>query len=349
MNVTIQEFVTAMIKTPAFAVTVLLILGVILVNGWTDAPNAIATTVATGTLGIRSAIFFAAVMNFFGLWMTTRGDSLVAVSLYHLAEFEDGSGRGITALCAAFVAIILWAVFAWWWGIPTSESHALIAGLSGASIALGSSVSGINRTEWMRVFGGLFGSLAVGTLAGAGFCILFLGLSNKTKKRVDSSQLRTLQILACGAMAFLHGAQDGQKFLGVLLLGIHLHGQILYVSDTGIPCWMILLCAGTMAAGTALGGRRIIEKVGKELVPLEPTQALAADAAGILSLALATILGIPVSTTHAKTAAILGAGAAAHETPVNWKLASEMLLTWIVTFPGCGILGFVVTKLFLCG
>lgn len=345
MNVTIQELVTAMIKTPAFAVTVVLILGVILVNGWTDAPNAIATTVATGTLGIRSAIFFAAAMNFLGLWLTTRGNSAVAASLYHLAEFEDGSGRGIVALCAAFAAILLWSVFAWWWGIPTSESHALIAGLSGASVALGSSVSGINRLEWIRVFAGLFGSIAIGCIAGAAFCLLFRKL--ETKKQVNPRRQRHLQILACGVMAFLHGAQDGQKFLGVLLLGIHLHSRMFYESGHPIPGWMVLLCAGTMALGTALGGRRIIQKVGNELVPLEPPQALAADAAGILSITLATMLGIPVSTTHAKTAAILGAGATVSRSSVNWKLASEMMLTWIVTFPGCGILGFVVTKLFL--
>ena len=343
MDISFAAFWGQVTANPMLMISVFLTLAVIFVNGWTDAPNAIATTVATGTLGIRSAIFFAAAMNFLGLWLTTRGNSAVAASLYHLAEFEDGRGRGIVALCAAFAAILLWSAFAWWWGIPTSESHALIAGLSGASVALGSSVSGINRFE--RVFAGLFGSIAVGCIAGAAFCLLFRKL--ETKKQVNPRRQRHLQILACGVMAFLHGAQDGQKFLGVLLLGIHLHSRMFYESGHPIPGWMVLLCAGTMALGTAFGGRRIIQKVGNELVPLEPPQALAADAAGILSVTLATVLGIPVSTTHAKTAAILGAGAAVSRSSVNWKLASEMMLTWVVTFPGCGILGFVVTKLFL--
>lgn len=173
------------------------------------------------------------------------------------------------------------------------------------------------------------------------------GLCRRLLERLSPSLplCRRGQLAGAGAMAFLHGAQDGQKFLGVFLLGAAL-AQGGGVSQTfSVPGWLMLLCAAVMALGTAMGGRRIIETVGRDMVILAPREGLAADLGGGLCLLLCTLAGLPVSTTHAKTAAILGAGSAGGGT-VNHRVAARIALTWLFTFPGCGLLGFLLASLF---
>ncbi|HML38026.1 MAG TPA: inorganic phosphate transporter, partial [Bacillota bacterium] len=149
MTVSLGDFIVQLFSNPALVVTVLLTLGVILVNGWTDAPNAIATCVSTRSMGPRAAILMAAVFNFCGVFVMTMVNATVAMTIYKMVDFGGNSGDALIALCAALFAIVLWAVAAWWFGIPTSESHALIAGISGAAIALQGGMSGINGSEWI--------------------------------------------------------------------------------------------------------------------------------------------------------------------------------------------------------
>ena len=245
----------------------------------------------------------------------------------------------LSALCAALCAIVLWAVLAWRFGVPTSESHALVAGLTGAALALPGGLDNIRAGAWGRVLLGLVLSVALGWWVG--------GLCRRLLERLHPSLplCRRGQLAGAGAMAFLHGAQDGQKFLGVFLLGAAL-AQGGGVGQTfSVPGWLMLLCAAVMALGTAMGGRRIIETVGRDMVILAPREGLAADLGGGLCLLLCTLAGLPVSTTHAKTAAILGAGSAGGGT-VNHRVAARIALTWLFTFPGCGLLGFLLASLF---
>jgi PiT family inorganic phosphate transporter len=245
------------------------------------------------------------------------------------------------------VAIVLWATAAWRGGIPTSESHALIAGLTGAAIAMQNGLSGVNGAEWVKVLYGLL----LSTFLGFGMGILVVRLIEMLFRKVDRRKttgfFQKAQIGGAATMAFMHGAQDGQKFMGVFLLGMALsqgNGQ----SDIfEIPFWLILLCSLVMGLGTSIGGLRIIKAVGMDMVKLETYQGFAADIAGAGCLFVSSLTGIPVSTTHTKTTAIMGVGAAKRLRSVDWSVVSEMVMTWILTFPGCGLIGFIMAKLFL--
>ncbi len=340
MSISFLDFIHYFINNPALRITTILILGVILVNGWTDAPNAIATCVATGALEMEKAIRMAALFNFAGILFMTTINAKVASTIYHIVDFGSHSQIALTALCAAMTAIIVWAAGAWYFGIPTSESHALIAGLSGASIAIYGGTGGIHGTEWIKVLYGLLFSLVLGV--GLGIC---MGkLVSKTKQGHNYGKA---QIASAAAMAFMHGAQDGQKFMGVFMLGIFLAKGQTEVTNFKIPFWMMLLCSITMFLGTAIGGRRIIQTVGVEMVELKSPQGFAADMAGVVCLFLSTVIGIPVSTTHVKTTAIMGVGAASDISHINKKIVKEMILAWILTFPGCGLIGYLMAKFFM--
>ena len=345
MPLSLPEFLCQMTASPALTLTVLLTLAVLLVNGWTDAPNAIAAAVVTGALPFRPAVGLAALCNLLGVLCVTAVNTSVAETIYSIASFGGGPRAALAALCAAMASIVLWAAAAWWFGIPTSESHSLIAGLTGAAIAIQNGIGGINMGEWVKVLYGLVLSLALGFLAGWGICRLVILVCAGMDRRKTNGFFQGAQIFAAAAMSFMHGAQDGQKFLGVFLLGAAL-AQGGGVGQTfSVPGWLMLLCAAVMALGTAMGGRRIIETVGRDMVILAPREGLAADLGGGLCLLLCTLAGLPVSTTHAKTAAILGAGSAGGGT-VNHRVAARIALTWLFTFPGCGLLGFLLASLF---
>ena len=347
MSISLNEFLSQLFSNPALAITVLLTLGVIMVNGWTDAPNAIATCVSTRSMGVRAAIIMAAVMNFAGVFVMTAINATVAETIYNMVDFGGESHQSLIALCAAMFAIVAWAVAAWYFGIPTSESHALIAGLSGAAIALPNGFGGINGAEWIKVIYGL----VLSTLLGFGLGWLSAKLTEVTFRRVDRRKTGTFfrwaQIAGGGAMAFMHGAQDGQKFMGVFLLGVFLSQGRSDVTSFAIPVWLMVLCSVVMALGTSIGGYRIIKSVGMDMVKLEKYQGFSADLAGAACLMISSFSGLPVSTTHTKTTAIMGVGAARRMSSVNWGVVREMMLAWILTFPGCGIIGYLMSKLFI--
>ena len=347
MSVDLGQFLSMLTTNPLLPVTVLLTLGVILVNGWTDAPNAIATCVSTRAISPKAAIVMAAIFNFLGVLVMTIVNSKVAMTIYNMVDFGGNTRDASVALCAALFAIVVWATAAWKFGIPTSESHALIAGLSGGAIALHSSLSGINPAEWVKVLYGLVLSTFLGF--GMGFLSTKIteAIFRRTDKRKSVGFFKNAQVFGGAAMAFMHGAQDGQKFISVFLLGIFLVNGQSSVNNIAIPIWLMVLCSLVMGIGTSIGGYRIIKAVGMDMVRLKPHQGFAADFAAAGCLLISSLTGTPVSTTHTKTTAIMGVGASMRIKAVDWSIVKEMVLTWILTFPGCGLLGFLMTKLFM--
>lgn len=225
MTISLADFISQLIANPPLAITALLTLGVILVNGWTDAPNAIATCVSTRSIGVRKAILMAAVMNFAGVLVMTTINATVAQTIYNMVDFGTDAHQSLVALCAAMVAIVTWATAAWVFGIPTSESHALIAGLSGAAIALHGGLDGINGAEWVKVIYGLVLStllgFGLGWLCAKGTVLICRGMD----RRRTAGFFRWAQIGGGAAMAFMHGAQDGQKSWGSFCLEFFSHRE----------------------------------------------------------------------------------------------------------------------------
>lgn len=343
----ILQFWNQMTANPLLFIAVTLTLGVILVNGWTDAPNAIATCVVTRCMPPKAAILMAAVFNFLGVFVMTLLNATVAETITKMVDFGTNPDLAIIALSAALFAIVLWATLAWVFGIPTSESHALIAGLTGSAIALHGSFGGVNGAEWIKVIYGIGISVGLGFGLGWIVCKLVTILFYKANRPKTEPFFRGAQIIGAASMAFMHGAQDGQKFMGVVLLCVYMsQGQSL-PSDIHIPIWLMIVCSVVMAAGTAMGGKKIIKSVGMDMVKLEKYQGFSADIAAALSLLICSVFSLPVSTTHAKTTSIMGVGAVKRVSAINFGVVKEMVLTWVLTFPGCGLVGFLMTKLFI--
>ena len=344
---TISQFIQQLSETPALWITVVLTLGVILVNGWTDAPNAIATCVATRAMKPRNAIAMAAVFNFLGVLVMTLLSPKVAETIYNMGDFGSNAHEASIALSAAMFAIVVWAVLAWAFGIPTSESHALIAGITGSAIAMHNNLDGVNGAEWGKVLFGLVFSLVIGFALGYAVTKLIQRLCRRMNYRKANGFFDKGQVVAAAGTAFMHGAQDGQKFMGVFLLGLALAQGNVSPGAVNVPVWLMILCSLVMACGTSIGGMKIIKSVGMDMVKLEKYQGFAADISATAGLLVCSVTGMPVSTTHAKTSAIMGVGAAKRMRAVNWSVAKEMVFTWILTFPGCGLIGFLMTKLFI--
>ena len=347
MDVSFLYFVNEMGSSAILTITVLLTLGVIFVNGWTDAPNSIATCVTTRCMNARPAIIMSAIFNFLGVLIMTHLNASVASTISNMVDFGTNTQMALVALCAALFSIVVYSVGASIFGIPTSESHSLIAGLSGAAIAIQGGVGGINFDEWVKVLYGLALSLLLGFASGWLICKLVTILCRNIELRAANRFFRVAQIAGAAGMSFMHGAQDGQKFIGVLFLGLAFaHGQG-SVAGMEIPVWLMLLCSVVMALGTSVGGEKIIKSVGMDMVKLERYQGFCADLAGALCLLYSSLFGIPVSTTHTKTSAIMGVGAVKRLSAINFSVVKDMMLTWIFTFPGCGLISFVMAKVFM--
>lgn len=343
----IVNFVKQMMENPMLFVSAMLTLGVILVNGWTDAPNAIATCVSTRAIEVRKAIIMAAIFNFLGVFIMTMVNASVAMTIYNMVDFGGNAKMALIALCAAMAAIVIWATAAWYFGIPTSESHALIAGISGAAVALQNSFEGINPREWVKVIYGIFLSTILGFVLGYVVLKITVFLFKDQNRMKCEKIFSRAQVAGGAAMAFMHGAQDGQKFMAIFLLGAALAGGQADASNFEVPIWLMILCSAVMGLGTSIGGYRIIKSVGMDMVKLKPYQGFAADLSATLCLLLSSLTGIPVSTTHTKTTAIMGVGAARRISNVNWAVVKDLVLTWVCTFPGCGLLGYMIAKLFI--
>ena len=312
----------------------LLILGAEFVNGWTDAPNAIATVVSTRSLTPFQAVVMAAVLNLVGVFSGTAVAQTIGKGII------DPKAVDLVTVGGAMVGIILWSSVAARWGIPTSESHALVAGLAGAGLATAG--PGVLVWEgWRKVLIGLVFSTFLGFLGGLLVITAIYWLFRRAVPGKVRGPFRWLQVLSSGFMAFSHGSNDGQKFMGAFTLALVL-GNVL--PEFVIPTWVILLCAATMAVGTLTGGWRIIKTMGMRITKLEPYQGFAAEMAAATTITIASRLGIPLSTTHTISTAIVGVGAARGASAVRWGVTMELVTAWILTFPICAIISWVVVK-----
>jgi PiT family inorganic phosphate transporter len=310
----------------------LLILGAEFVNGWTDSPNAIATVVGTRSLTPLQAVIMAAVLNLLGVLSGTAVAATIGKGIV------DASVIDLTTIAGAMISIIIWSSLAAQLGIPTSETHALVAGLAGAGLAA-AGPNALLWEGWKKVLLGLFFSSVLGGLGGLIVMVAVYWLFRRAVPAKTRGTFRILQILSSGFMAFAHGSNDGQKFMGVFTLSLVL-GGVLPVFD--IPLWVILACASVMALGTLTGGWRIIKTMGMKLTRLETHQGFAAEVAAASVIEAATRFGIPLSTTHTITSAIIGVGATRGGFAVNWGVARRLVMAWILTFPICGLISYLV-------
>ncbi len=322
--------------------TVFFTLAVAFVNGWTDAPNAIASCVVTRCLSMKKAVVMASLCDFAGAMIMGLFSSRVINTVAGLIGFE---ANGMQAICAAMSSVAVWATAAWAFGIPTSESHALMASLMGAGIAAESGFRTVALAEWRKVFFGLFLSVLLGFFSGFIISKITVYTFKRREKEACDIIFKRAQITASALMSFMHGAQDSQKFAGILLIVFSLSG-FENVSET-ISFPMLMVSSLVIALGTATGGGRIIKAVGMDMIRLRRDQGFSADAAGAFCLLISTAFGLPVSTTHTKTSAILGVGASKSIKAVNWSVACEMAAAWLLTFPGCVLLGYLMTQIFI--
>jgi PiT family inorganic phosphate transporter len=327
-----------MLDTHVLLIVVLgLVLAAEFVNGWTDSPNAIATVVSTRVLSPYQAVIMATVLNAVGAMSGT------AVAATIGKDIVRPEAINLVTVGAAMVGIVFWSTLAWYFGLPTSESHALIAGLTGAALATSGPAS-LLATGWNKVLIGLMFSTFLGFFGGLLLMtLLYRGLAH-TRPGTVRRTFGRLQILSAAFMAFSHGSNDGQKFIGVFTLSLLLGGII---PEFNVPLWVIILCAATMGIGTAVGGWRIVKTMGLRLTKLEPVHGFAAETGAALTIELATRLGIPLSTTHTISTSIVGVGATRRLSAVRWGLTFEIVAAWILTFPICGAIGWLATKFVL--
>ncbi|MBI2070721.1 MAG: inorganic phosphate transporter [Elusimicrobia bacterium] len=317
------------------AVVLLLILGAEFVNGWTDAPNAIATVVSTRSLSPFQAVLMAAVFNLAGVFSGTEVAKTIGKGII------DAQVVDLTTIGGAMVGIIFWSTLASRWGLPTSESHALVAGLAGAGLATaGPGV--LLWVGWKKVLLGLVFSTFLGFGGGLLVMSAVFWIFRKAAPGSVRGLFRYLQILSSAFMAFGHGSNDGQKFMGAFTLALILGGQL---SEFVVPHWVIFLCAGTMAVGTMTGGWKIMKTMGMKMTKLSTHQGFSAELAAATTIELASRLGVPLSTTHTISTAIMGVGSARRFSAVRWGVTGQIITAWILTFPICGFVSFVAVKL----
>jgi PiT family inorganic phosphate transporter len=315
----------------------LLILAAEFVNGWTDAPNAIATVVGTRALAPRVALALASVFNLLGVLSGTAVATTIGKGII------DPSAVNLTTVGGAMVGIIVWSSIAARWGLPTSETHALVAGLAGAGLAsAGPSV--LVWTGWQKVFIGLVFSSLLGFAGGVGVMLALYWLFRRATPGKVRSLFRWLQIASSAFMAFSHGSNDGQKFMGAFTLALVLAGVL---PTFVIPLWVVGLCALVMAAGTSIGGWRIMRTLGMRLTHLKTHQGFAAETAAASTITVASALGIPLSTTHTISTAIIGVGVVHGMRAVRWGITRELVTAWVLTFPICAAISWGVVTLLL--
>ena len=317
-------------------IIVILALSFDFTNGVHDAANAIATTVTTRALSMGKAVALAAVLNFIGAIVST------AVAKFIGKGLVDAAVVTLPIIAAALIGAIAWNLLTWYYGLPSSSSHALIGGLIGAALfAFGPGsvhLSGLTKTII---------ALITSPLAGFGVAYLLMrGLLRVVQDRPFTPTMRgfrRLQLLSAAFMAFSHGSNDAQKTMGVVTLA--LISSHLIPSQSGVPLWVILASAAAMALGTGVGGWRIIKTMGSKLVDLTPAHGFAAETAAAAVIMVATHLGLPISTTHVIASSILGVGATRRAHSVRWATATNIVLAWVLTIPGAGLVAGLIALL----
>ena len=303
------------------------------INGFHDTANAIATTVYTRALPPRVAILMSALMNFIGALMSEK----VAMTIAHgLVDVQ----LELYVILAALLGAIIWDLFTWWQGIPSSSSHALIGSLIGATIVFS---HGTQHIIWegvlMKVVVPLFTSPIIGLMLGFIFMKLVFELFANWKPSRANGLFHKAQIASSMFMAYSHGNNDAQKTMGIITLALIGSGEL--AAGSGVPLWVKLFCAATMALGTSIGGQRIMKTVGGGVTKLEPVVGFVSETSSAIAIETMTAFGAPVSTTQVVTTAIMGAGSAKGAKKVRWGVAGSIVKAWFTTLPATMVLGGV--------
>ncbi len=320
------------------------------INGFHDAANAIATVVSTGVLPIRTAVLLAGVLNFVGAVTGTAVAKTIA------SGFTDAATVTQVVVLSALVGAAAWNLITWWFGIPSSSSHALVGGLAGAVVAH----AGLGAFKWSALVQKILVPLVLSPTIG--FVVAFLlmiglmWLVRHLRPATVHSGSRRAQLLSAMLMAFSHGSNDAQKSMGIITLALlsfaaagsalpaWLPGWVMPANADLVPLWVVVVCALAIALGTAGGGHRIIKTMGTKIIRISPLQGFAAETAGAVTILAASHLGIPVSTTHCINACIMGVGASKRVSAVRWGVATNILIAWVVTLPFSGALAWVTQK-----
>jgi PiT family inorganic phosphate transporter len=306
-------------------------------NGFHDAANAIATAVSTRALTPRIALVMAAIMNFVGAFLGQK----VAQTVSEVIDLSQISSRShaLVIVLAGLVGAIAWNLVTWYFGLPSSSSHALIGGLVGAALAAGGTVRWATIID--KVVIPMIASPLVGFVLAFGVMLSIMWIFRRRNPHRVSRGFRLAQTVSAAALALGHGLQDAQKTMGVIFLALVTGG---YVSpDSGLPLWVIFSAATAISLGTYSGGFRIMRTLGRKIIHLDPPRGFAAESVGALVLyTTAFVWHAPVSTTHIITSAIMGAGATRRLSAVRWGVAGNILVAWVSTFPAAGLFAAVV-------
>lgn len=299
-------------------------------NGFHDAANAIATSVSTRALRPRTALLMAAVMNLIGALLGTGVAETIGSGII---ETPDGV-HGLTVVFAGLIGAVVWNLITWWFGLPSSSSHALIGGLAGAGLASASQV------QWRVIGDKVVIPMVVSPLIGFIFAyvvmVALLWLLRNATYRPAMRRFRYLQTISAALMALGHGLQDAQKTMGVIFLALVAHGWA--NPDDGIPLWVKLAAASAISLGTYSGGWRIMRTLGRKMIELDPARGFVAETVSASVLyATATFWQAPVSTTHTITSAIMGVGATRRLSAVRWGVAGNIATAWVLTIPAAGL------------
>jgi len=310
------------------------------INGFHDTANAIATSVATRVLPIRTAIIMAAVLNFIGAFMSEKVARTISSGIV-----TDEKMLSLPVVTAALLAAIIWNLLTWYFGIPSSSSHALIGGLIGASVVHSFSLSVVSwETVLQKVIFPLLASPILGYLAGFIFMKFLFKVLSKVSNSIVTRVFSKLQIVSAAFMAFAHGSNDAQKSMGIISLALLISGNM--TASDSIPPWVKVACALAMALGTSIGGWKIIKTMGVNMIKLQPIGGFAAETGAALVIETATAFGMPVSTTHVISTAIMGVGSSKRLSAVRWSLARNIVWAWVLTIPLTMLLGGVITSIF---
>lgn len=294
-------------------------------NGFHDAANAIATAVSTRAMTPRIALAMAAVMNVLGALVSTKVAATVGKGIINPPTGRDG----LIIVMAALLGAIVWNLGTWWFGLPSSSSHALIGGLIGAALAGSEGVKWSNMVD--KVVIPMVGSPLTGLVLGYLFMLLLLWMFRRSNYHRTHRRFRWAQVVSSAAMAFGHGSQDAQKTMGVIALTLVVSGHL--GREEAIPLWVILSAAGAIAAGTYAGGWRIMRTMGRRIYSLNPVSGFAAQSVASGVLFTTAQFGLPISTTHVISTSIMGAGATRRLSAVRWGVAGNIVGAWILTIP----------------
>ena len=322
-------------------ITIFIIVLLIFTNGITDAPNAIATLVGAKVMNFRKAAFISAIFNLIGIIVMSFVNISVANCISSVVNLYGGV-IGIICLISAMISVIIFALVAMLFGIPTSETHGLIAGLTGSGIAL-YGIRSISFHEWFYVLFGLFFSVC-GTLI---LSYIISKILKNVLSRAKDKTISNFQVMGMCAMSFMHGAQDGQKFIGILILYNYILKNM-KMPETINPkdnVHIIIFVAIIMFIGVSIGGKKIVQNIGDNMTKLTKRQALCSDIVTSATLMIASFNGLPVSTTHVKTVSIIGIGKC-EGSIVNKDSIMQVFKAWLLTFPVCLAIAYLVAKFF---